>query len=148
LNESASEQLESPFLHLKTQKLSLLGGLISMVNLAMSIMFNQRTVFESPRHYRLYQAALLVRLCLVLATSLYMLFRHYFKYQVQAEIEARVRQLRRRGLALYWSLPFNLWFGSYRTFLVKDFIDLIMLNLLIECGQSVPTLVIGLKYAL
>jgi hypothetical protein len=118
------------------------------LNLTASILYSQKALFDTPDHFRTYQVFLIIRLILIALVSGYLLYKNYLTYNIQpVDLERkRARQLKRRGLMLYWALPFNMWLGSYRTFLVKDYTDILMLNLLIEAFlQSVPTLVVGLK---
>ena len=59
--------------------------------------------------------------------------------------DARRAELREKGVAFYASLPLIIWFGVYRVYPVKDFMNFLVLNYCIELFfQSLPLTLITL----
>ena len=60
-------------------------------------------------------------------------------------VDARRVELREKGVAFYVSLPLILWFGIYRMYSVKDFMNFLVFNYCIELFfQSLPLTLITL----
>ena len=130
------------------------GISISFLSLIYEFFYFESSIFVSHTLFRAYQAFMIIRVCLILIISGYMFYNRYLRYQVEIPnepnmlpevVDARRVELREKGVAFYVSLPLILWFGIYRMYPVKDFMNFLVFNYCIELlFQSLPLTLITL----
>lgn len=131
------------------------GAFISFLTLIYEFFYFSKSLFPSNLLYHAYQSFMLIRLLFILFFSGYLCYRNYFKHSVFIPDEANLRpevvdarkaQLKDRGSTFYLSLPMMLWFGLYRFYPTKDFMNLLVTNFVVELLlQSLPLTLIGLQ---
>jgi hypothetical protein len=130
------------------------GISISFLSLIYEFFYFESSIFVSHTLFRAYQAFMIIRVCLILIISGYMFYNRYLRYQVEIPnepnmlpevVDSRRVELREKGVAFYVSLPLILWFGIYRMYPVKDFMNFLVFNYCIELlFQSLPLTLITL----
>ena len=131
-----------------------LGISISFLSLIYEFFYFESSIFVSHTLYRAYNAFMIIRVCLILIICGYMFYSRYLRYQVEIPneanmlpevVDARRAKLRERGVAFYAGLPLIIWFGIYRMYPVKDFMNFLVFNYCIELFfQSLPLTLITL----
>jgi hypothetical protein len=126
----------------------------SFLSLIYEFFYFESSIFVSHTLFRAYQAFMIIRVCLILIICGYMFYNRYLRYQVEIPnepnmlpevVDARRVELREKGVAFYVSLPLILWFGIYRMYPVKDFMNFLVFNYCIELlFQSLPLTLITL----
>jgi hypothetical protein len=84
-----------------------------------------------------------------------MFINRYLRYPVQipneqnmapGEVDMRREQLKERGALYYTGMPLVVWFGIYRLYPVKDFINFLVVNYCIELfSQALPLTIITIS---
>jgi hypothetical protein len=107
-------------------------------------MYFDKSQFTSYTLYNSYKAFLLIRLLIVLLIGLFLFVKHII---IRKPLDLNSQYARNRiidGLFFYLTLPIIMWFGHLRLYSVKDFLNLLMINYIVEFFyQSLPLTIIA-----